>query len=175
MQDSTFVRDRATVAIRDALLRSFSADDGRHEEAARVIERSAYNLAIRKALDKGVPRAWGNRRFNSQYEQCTVYCIRNAASMMALMDSRAVADKDVACSTSQTLRPDVWGPLVAEKLARDAEANKASQLKPNTKSFACGRCKSRQCYFYEMQTRSADEPMSMFLTCLDCGHRWRIG
>lgn len=175
MQDSTFVRDRATVAIRDALLRSFSADDGRLEEAARVIERSAYNLAIRKALDKGVPRAWGNRRFNSQYEQCTVYCIRNAASMMALMDSRAVADKDVACSTSQTLRPDVWGPLVAEKLARDAEANKASQLKPNTKSFACGRCKSRQCYFYEMQTRSADEPMSMFLTCLDCGHRWRIG
>lgn len=27
--------------------------------------------------------------------------------------------------------------------------------------------------YYEKQTRSADEPMTVFGTCLDCGKKWR--
>ncbi|EFC46968.1 predicted protein, partial [Naegleria gruberi] len=39
--------------------------------------------------------------------------------------------------------------------------------------FRCGKCKKTQCTFYEMQTRSADEPMTAFITCLSCGNRWK--
>jgi transcription elongation factor S-II len=42
-----------------------------------------------------------------------------------------------------------------------------------TDMFLCKRCGKRECTYYEMQTRSADEPMTIFITCLNCGKHWR--
>lgn len=162
-------RERASAAI----LAELGGREG-GEDAARKIERSAFNAAVKKSREAGSPRTWASRLFSSQYEQRAVYCVRNARQMASLLDRGARPD-DIASATSQTLHPEVWTPLVEDKKKRDHETNKGSQLKPNTTSFRCGRCRSRECYFYELQTRSADEPMSVFITCLDCGHRWRIG
>ncbi len=42
-----------------------------------------------------------------------------------------------------------------------------------TDEFKCHKCKKRRCTYYQKQTRSADEPMTTFITCLECGYRWR--
>ena len=36
----------------------------------------------------------------------------------------------------------------------------------------CGKCKKNTVDYFEMQTRGADEPMTVFAHCLTCGHRW---
>lgn len=38
----------------------------------------------------------------------------------------------------------------------------------------CGKCKKHTVTYYEMQTRSADEPMTVFCTCWSCGHKWKM-
>lgn len=38
--------------------------------------------------------------------------------------------------------------------------------------FSCPRCKCRRSVHYELQTRSADEATTVFVACLDCGHKW---
>lgn len=38
---------------------------------------------------------------------------------------------------------------------------------------ACGRCGSRKTTHYSMQTRRADEGMTVFFACRECSHRWR--
>ena len=45
---------------------------------------------------------------------------------------------------------------------RQLEGNKAMA----TDQFLCNRCRKRECTYYEMQTRSADEPMTIFITSL---------
>jgi len=40
-------------------------------------------------------------------------------------------------------------------------------------SFKCGKCKSQETWFYQLQTRSADEPMTNFVTCSKCGNKWK--
>eukprot|EP00055_Hartaetosiga_balthica_P016488 m.104631 g.104631 ORF g.104631 m.104631 type:complete len:256 (+) comp9113_c0_seq1:63-830(+) len=47
--------------------------------------------------------------------------------------------------------------------------------KPGTKTsmLRCGKCGGKDCEYKEMQTRSADEPMTVFATCCKCGYRWR--
>jgi DNA-directed RNA polymerase subunit M/transcription elongation factor TFIIS len=38
--------------------------------------------------------------------------------------------------------------------------------------LVCRNCRSTHVDVDQMQTRSADEPMTLFALCLDCGNRW---
>ncbi|XP_032900918.1 transcription elongation factor A protein 3-like isoform X7 [Amblyraja radiata] len=40
--------------------------------------------------------------------------------------------------------------------------------------FQCGKCKKKNCTYNQVQTRSADEPMTTFVLCNECGNRWKF-
>ena len=68
--------------------------------------------------------------------------------------------------------PERWKEIIDNKSKRDRflyEVNKEMA----TDAYTCGRCHKKECSYYQMQTRSADEPMTTFVTCLNCGKRWR--
>lgn len=60
----------------------------------------------------------------------------------------------------------------AAKALRDTQA--ACDTEAETDQFKCGRCGKRRCKYYQLQTRSADEPMTTFVTCVNCGNRWKF-
>jgi len=43
-----------------------------------------------------------------------------------------------------------------------------------TDVYECRKCKDRKCHIYQAQTRSADEPMTTFVTCVTCGNNWKF-
>ncbi|CAF1120155.1 unnamed protein product [Adineta ricciae] len=43
-----------------------------------------------------------------------------------------------------------------------------------TDLIQCRRCKQNNCAYTEAQTRSADEPMTLFVFCKNCGNRWKM-
>ena len=43
-----------------------------------------------------------------------------------------------------------------------------------TDIFKCNKCEKRKCTFYQLQTRSADEPMTTFVKCLVCSNSWKF-
>lgn len=72
------------------------------------------------------------------------------------------------------ISPDVLIKLPPEELASDAkraqnqsirekklfDSAPSSVKQATTDAFQCGKCKKRECTYYQMQTRSADEPMT---------------
>ena len=40
--------------------------------------------------------------------------------------------------------------------------------------FQCTKCNSKKTTYYSLQTRSADEPMTNFVTCVTCKHKWKM-
>ena len=65
----------------------------------------------------------------------------------------------------------------AEEVIRaEMTADMAAVARPmqETSMYRCGRCRKSRCSFYEMQTRSGDEPMTQFITCLHCNNRWKM-
>lgn len=43
-----------------------------------------------------------------------------------------------------------------------------------TGMFTCGKCKGVKTTYFQMQTRSSDEPMTTFVSCLTCNNRWKF-
>ncbi|KAE9604097.1 hypothetical protein Lal_00002125 [Lupinus albus] len=54
------------------------------------------------------------------------------------------------------------------------ECERGAQPKATTDQFKCGRCGQRKTTYYQMQTRSADEPMTTYVTCVVCNNRWKF-
>ncbi|CAM9988249.1 unnamed protein product [Phaeothamnion confervicola] len=52
--------------------------------------------------------------------------------------------------------------------------NKQCGIKGTEGMFECGRCKSKKTTYFQKQTRSADEPMTTFVTCKNCGKNWKF-
>ena len=79
---------------------------------------------------------------------------------------------ELAFMTHQELYPEKWKYLINKKIKRE-ESEGVVDLSAATDEFFCFKCKKRKCSYYQMQTRSADEPMTTFVTCLLCGNNWR--
>ena len=74
------------------------------------------------------------------------------------------------CNLSRLeLNPNVW------KKRYDKYNTSVESINYISKSniYTCKSCKKNECYVYELQTRSADEPMTIFITCINCGKKWR--
>ncbi|KAG1880899.1 transcription elongation factor [Suillus subluteus] len=57
----------------------------------------------------------------------------------------------------------------------------AGEREAETEGFQCSRCKQRKCRYRQAQTRSADEPMTIYILtfrlvyrCVNCGNKWKF-
>jgi len=41
-------------------------------------------------------------------------------------------------------------------------------------AFTCRKCHTNLTSYYTLQIRSADEPMTVFITCQNCKNQWKI-
>ncbi|KAJ8441708.1 LOW QUALITY PROTEIN: hypothetical protein Cgig2_019095 [Carnegiea gigantea] len=55
-----------------------------------------------------------------------------------------------------------------------SEAVGKEEEEGTTEQFKCGRCGQRKCTYYQLQTRSADEPMTTLVRCVVCYNRWKF-
>jgi transcription elongation factor S-II len=69
------------------------------------------------------------------------------------------------------LYPEVWQVMV-DRQAKKERIQLEGDFSRATDKWMCNGCKMRKCTYYELQTRSADEPMTIFIHCLNCGKRW---
>ncbi len=88
-----------------------------------------------------------------------------------VMNSEEFPLDEVINLTPQEMHQERWKYYIEKKdndLAQQLKAPEAT-----TDMFFCGRCKKTQCTYYESQDRCADEPMTVHITCCNCGHKWR--
>ncbi|KAI0048175.1 transcription elongation factor [Auriscalpium vulgare] len=85
-----------------------------------------------------------------------------AANKFARMSSQDMASEERKAADSKIKEDNLF-------LAMGAAEQQAE-----TDAFQCGRCKQRKCRYRQAQTRSADEPMTTFVTCTNCNNRWKF-
>jgi transcription elongation factor S-II len=81
----------------------------------------------------------------------------------------------LAVMTSEEMASDELKDLRA-KFTKEAidDHQMARTQGAKTSLLKCAKCKKNNVSYSEMQTRSADEPMTTFAYCMECGHRWKV-
>jgi transcription elongation factor S-II len=145
-----------------------------NETLRENIERGIYNAALKEADERGVLKRWDSSRFVGVYVGRFRAVHRNLSSsaLRLRVTNKATLPHQLAFMSHQELQPERWAALLAAKETRDASLYEP-QIDANTDNFTCGKCKSSKCSYYQLQTRSADEPMTTFVTCINCGNRWK--
>lgn len=143
-----------------------------------IIEKSIYNACVEHALFRGI-EIGDNYSFKLLYVNKirSIYVNLDPNSYLKNVNFlNNIKNNNIQCEDIGNLKPEEIFPEKWKKI-KDKQIAYNDFLCQKTEStitddYKCGRCKQRKCTSYDLQTRSADEPMTTFITCLNCGNHW---
>ena len=139
------------------------------------LEKGIHNWAIKEATNKKVVKKWDNQFFIQIYldHLRSIYINLKNDRLIKMVKNDEIKSQEIAFMTHQEMYPEKWEEAIKAKNIRDK--NKFEQkLEAMTDRYTCKKCKSKKCSYYQLQTRSADEGITTYITCLDCGQRMKF-
>jgi transcription elongation factor S-II len=146
----------------------------KNEKNSINLEKGIFNFALGEAKNRRVVKKWDNPYFVQLYVDHlrSIFTNLNNPHILEQLNSGSIKAHTIAFMTHQEMRPEKWDELITAKSKRDQNKFE-NNLEAATDTFTCRKCKSNKCTYMQLQLRSADEPMTTFVTCLSCGNRWR--
>ena len=145
------------------------------ETLGRNIEIGLYNYSINEANLRHIIKKWTNIKFAEIYAsrlKIILYNLKYNPELITQLCDNQITPNALTFMTHQELSPSHWKTRLENKMKRD-KSRLSTNIVASTDLFTCKKCKSKKCTYYELQTRSADEPATIFITCLDCGKNWK--
>ncbi len=138
------------------------------------LEKGIYNRTLEIADEKYIVKKWENEYFTQLYidKLRTIYINLKNPSVLEWITTKKIKPHELAFLTHQEILPDKWKQLI-DDLKIQNQNKYTPKIEASTDNFTCYKCKSKECSYYQLQTRSADEPMTTFVTCIKCGNRWK--
>lgn len=166
----------------------------------RNAEKSIYNWSVQHTRSQNEVASWENRTFRWRYKHklCHLLAELQRAPVVAVtlgvdqnervnlnlkitpqlvhrVQTKKLDVRGLAGYTADVLWPEgPWATTAFKLREKDLAMERQKAQDENYEgAFKCGRCKSTKTSYYQMQTRSADEPMTTYVTCRGCGNRWK--
>jgi DNA-directed RNA polymerase subunit M/transcription elongation factor TFIIS len=138
------------------------------------LEKGVFNYAIKEGTSKKIIKKWDNPSFVQLYldRLRSIFINLKTDELLEQVKSGQIVPQTLAFMTHQEMNQPHWKTLIDAKIKRDTNKYE-TKIQASTDMFTCRKCKSKRCTYYELQTRSADEPATIFITCLDCGKNWK--
>jgi transcription elongation factor S-II len=157
-------------------------EDKFSKEDIRALEKAIFEAAFTYAQKNYIGRNWKSAQFCEIYRQIVRSVMSNIHPESPVKNTRLLNRilegefplSSIPLMTSYEMFPENWFALKDKLLQREQKILEGNKSRA-TDQFKCRRCGKRECTYYELQTRSADEPMTIFVTCLNCGKEWRNG
>lgn len=94
----------------------------------------------------------------------------NSPTLLINILNKKIEIEKVPYLSPEELNPDNWESIIKKKEFIEHKKNNYA----TSDAYECRKCKQRKCSVYSIQTRSADEPMTLFIQCEVCNHSWKI-
>lgn len=135
------------------------------------IFNSVLNLYYRKVQ---IPYYKWNDIFHQIYINKAVHVYNNInpegyvknTSLIIRLGNNEIKPENLASMAPKELYPERYIGIVEDF----KDVMKPVGIIEESALYKCRKCKSKKVSIKELQTRSADEPMTLFITCHECGH-----
>ena len=139
------------------------------KKKAKIIEKSIYDFSEDFATENETP-----------FLLAQIYNTKKDEILKQLNESKIlvqrIKDNEIDATTIAFLKVEELHPEKYEKILKKRSIVEAKKKnKATTSAFKCSKCKNSKTEVVEKQTRAADEPATLFITCMVCGHKWSIG
>ena len=145
----------------------------KNEKNAVNLEKGIFNSALKEADQRKVIKKWDNHLFVQIYLSHLRSIKTNLSEeILKQIDEGAMKPHLVAFMTHHELYPEKWAKMIETKSKRDKNKFEVN-MSAATDAFTCRKCKGNKCTYYQLQTRSADESMTTYVSCIICSTRWK--
>lgn len=151
-----------------------------NELEIKDIEIGIFNWTIDFCIKNNIIKNWDNNKFKKIYINKSISVISNLDPkqylknkyLLKLLQNKKIIPHEIPYMKNEDIYPDKWNNIknILEKKVEGLKNNKNISI---TDQFRCGKCKKRECSYYELQVRSADESATLFITCLNCNAKWK--
>lgn len=166
-----FKRQRSQT--RNRLVDIFKPHFASYEKYAINAEKSIYNKTIKYAHVKS-PDDFAFRQLYTQNALKVIFNLKHPKNGQVLLEKikeKKLLPQTIISTKHKDLFPELWHDALDHQYDTCImPQNKAG----STDMFKCSKCFSRNCSYYQLQVRASDEPMSTFVTCEECGKRWKF-
>jgi len=165
------IRDKIRKNLLDALLLSRTRDNVEVEDDNKEMALACeIELAMHASLD-GV-----SAKYKSKYMQLS-FNLKDPKNpdLRRKVVLGEITPAELISASPEELASDAKkeeNQRIREKKLFDSAPS--SVKRATTDQFQCGKCRQRKCTYYQMQTRSADEPMTTFVQCTNCNNAWKF-
>lgn len=171
---------RGPDVVRAKVAAKFGASLG-DADVGKRLEIVLWNAVLRSCQKDGIPFEWTSAVANSFRERYTsravgidVFNLRRNERLRASLLDGSIPLKRFVVMKPWEMDPDKWAPVFEQVAFKQLRKQLTTDIDTVPEGMlTCRKCKSKKTTFMEIQTRSADEPMTVFATCLACQHRWK--
>lgn len=167
--------------IRDKVISNF--EELMSHDIAVEFEHAILKTVSYQAIKEGIDVDWNNRVFWNLYRSRCMSFYENLRGTNSYVGNREnwldklISGEITPSAMAELSAVDLCPPRWKASIEKIIEAEKKLYSKDSSAAIFmwCSGCKKKtKCDYYQMQTRSADEPMTTFVTCLECDRRWKF-
>lgn len=154
--------------IREDIIAKFK--NNFNDKISKDIENSIYKFSVEYAetndtifLIQNIYEEKANDIISQINNQESCYLLN------AIKDGTVKAD-EIAFLTPEKLNPEKYEKVIKKREMEEYKKNN----KTGSNVFTCVKCKKANCEITQKQTRAGDEPPTTFVSCLECGHTFRM-
>lgn len=138
---------------------------------AAELEDSIYNFCIIYSNKKDVPWSYRISVYNTKLSNiCYNLDQLNCPSLIIRVMNGSVKIEDIPNMNYTELNPERWSIIIKRNEYTEHKRNDLA----TSKEHKCRKCGCEESFNYAIQTRSCDEPATVFVICKKCKHRFRM-
>lgn len=150
------------------------------DKLCKKIEVTLYNWSLQMCDTNKMPRMWHEfmeRTYKTKL-RTLLYNLKNsdASGLQGAVKRGDVLPLALINMTHEEMQPHLWADVKTELQRRNHEkfAPTLQDIIVGSGAFVCKRCRGDKTSYIELQTRSTDEPSTIYVKCLECEAMWKF-